>query len=172
MESAVEVAREGVAAMVKGEYAAAVTLFLESIKAYPHPTTLRRLGICLLLDRRPADSVLYLAASVELSNKSRRTRSSLLLAKALLTAGNEAQCTRLLKNGIEFFPEVISGRIVEAFRDGWKRADLHRLTDELLTLIPTSHDTVEAKIDPPVNYSRLLHIYNLRKADSTYDSAT
>jgi len=167
MESAAEVAREGVVAMVKGEYASAGTLFLESIKAYPHPTTLRRLGICLLLDRRPADSVLYLAAAVELSNKSRRTRPSLLLTKAWLTAGNEARCAKLLKNGMEFFPEVISGRIVEAFRDGWKRADLHRLTDELLNLIPASYDTIEAKNDPPINYQQLLLLYNLRRSDST-----
>ncbi len=155
--------------MGRAEYAAAAMLFLESINAYPHPTTLRRLGICLLLDCRPADAVLYLAAAVGLSNKSRRTRPSLLLAKALLTARNEAWCARLLKNGMEFFPEVISGRIVEAFRNGWKRADLHRLTDELLALIPASHDTVEAKNDPPVNYSRLINIYNLRRADSTED---
>jgi len=168
MESAAEVAREGVSAMIRGEYATAATLFLDSVNAYPHPSTLRRLGICLLLDRRPADSVLYLAAAVELSNKLRRTRPSLLLAKALLTAGNEVRCARLLKNGMEFFPEVISGRIVGAFRDGWKQADLHRLTDELLNLIPASYDTVEAKRnDPPVNYSRLLHLYNLRKPNST-----
>lgn len=172
MEFAAEVAREGVVAMVKGEYASAVTLFLESVKAYPHPTTLRRLGLCLLLDCRPTDSVTYFAAAVSLSNELRRTRPSLLLAKALVTAENQPRCTRLLKNGIETFPIVISDRIVEAFQDGWKKADLHRLTDELLTLIPTSHDTVEAKNDPPVNYSRLLYIYNLRKADSTHDSAT
>jgi len=167
MESAAEVAREGVSAMIRGEYATAATLFLDSVNAYPHPTTLRRLGICLLLDCRPADSVLYLAAAVALSNKSRRTRPSLLLAKAFLTAGNEHRCARLLNNGKGFFPEVINGRIMEAFRDGWKRADLHRLTDELLSLIPASHDTVAAKTDPPVNYSRLLHLYNLRKPNST-----
>ncbi len=112
MECAAEVARESVAAMVRGEYATAATLFLDSVNAYPHPTTLRRLGICLLLDSRPADSVLYFAAAVELSNKSRRTRPSLLLAKALLTAGNASRCAKLLKNGMEFFPEVISGRII------------------------------------------------------------
>jgi hypothetical protein len=167
MESAAEVAKEGVAAMGRAEYAAAATLFLDSVNAYPHPTTLRWLGLCLLLECRPADSALYLAAAIGLSNKSRRTRPSLLLAKAFLTAGNEARCARLLINGMEFFPEVISGRIVEAFRDGWKKADLHRLTDELLALIPASYDTVEAKNDPPVNYSRLLHLYNLRKPNST-----
>lgn len=171
MESAAEVAREGVAAMGRAEYAAAATLFLDSVIAYPHPTTLRRLGLCLLLDCRPADSVFYLAAAVGLSNKSRRTRPSLLLAKAFLTAGNEHRCARLLNNGMEFFPEVISGRIVEAFRYGWKKADLHRLTDELLALIPDSHDTAEAKNDPPVNYSRLIYIYNLRRADSIEDPA-
>jgi hypothetical protein len=60
-------------------------------------------------------------------------------------------------------------RSIEASRDGWKKYELHRLTDELLNLIPASHDTVDAKSDPPVNYWRLHYIYNLKRASSSED---
>ena len=167
LECAADAATGGAVAMSMGHYAQAVSFFLMSVEAYPHPTTLRRLGLCLLLDRRPADSVLYFAAAVELSDKSRRTRPSLLLAKALLTAGNEPRCARLLKNGTETFPKGITDQVVEAFRDGWKKADLHSLIDNLLGLIPESHDTIDAKDDPPVDFWRLYRIYNARKDNST-----
>jgi tetratricopeptide (TPR) repeat protein len=164
---AAEIAREGSAAMGKGDYAAAAKLFQESAYAYPHPTTLRRLGICLLLDRRPADAALYLAAAVELSNPSRRTRPRLLLAKALLTAGNESRCARLLKAALKDFPKVVGAGGVEVLKGKRDRTKLHRLVDELLDLIPESHDAFDAEKDPPVNYDRLLTIYRQRNSDST-----
>lgn len=161
-----EVAREGLAAMGRGEYAAAAVLYRESVVAYPHPTALRRLGICLLLDRRPADAVLYLAAAVTLSNLTRRTRPLLLLAKAMLTAGNGPRCAKLLRNGVENFPGVISGRVDDALRDGWRKADLHRLIDELLSLIPREHDIPDSSNDPPIDYDCLIQIYRMRSTDS------
>jgi hypothetical protein len=147
--------------MGQGEYAAAALLFQESIVGYPHPTALRRLGICLLLDRRPADAVLYLAAAVTLSNPSRRIRPLLLLAKAVLTAGNGPRCAKLLRDGVEDFPEVLRKRVVDALRDRWKRADLHRLLDELLGALPEDQDIPGADKDPSVQYGQLAAIYRL-----------
>lgn len=151
---------EGLAAMDNCKYLAAAKLFQESADAYPHPTTLRRVGICLLLDRRPADAVLYLAAAVELSNPSRRTRPRLLLAKALLIAGNEARCVRLLKITLNVFPDVVragAAMVLKAKRDHTK---LHSLIDELLALIPIEQDASGAVKDPPISYRHLLAIYH------------
>jgi hypothetical protein len=127
--------------------------------AYPHPTALRRLGICLLLDRRPADAVLYLAAAVTLSNPSRRTRPLLLLAKVVLTAGNGPQCAKLLRDGVENFPGVLRSRVDDALRGRWKKIDLHCLLDELLGALPEDHDIPGADKDPSVKYGQLSAIY-------------
>lgn len=170
MRWAAETAREGLAAMDKGEYAAAAKLFQESANAYPHPTTLRRLGICSLLDRRPADAVLYLAAAVELSSPSRRTRPRLLLAKALLIAGNEPRCARLLKAALKGFPGVVGTGVVEVLKGKKDHPRLHQLIDELLDLIPERYDTSDAERDPPVNYDLLLITYRQRNAGSTASS--
>lgn len=159
VEWAAEIAKEGSAAMDKGEYAAAAKLFQESAEAYPHPTTLRRLGICLLLDRRPADAVLYLAAAVELSSPSRRARPRLLLAKSLLTAGNGSRCARLLRATLEVFPDVVRAGAAEVLKGRRGQIKLHGLIDELLGLIPKERDTSDAVKDPPVDYSRLIAIY-------------
>jgi tetratricopeptide (TPR) repeat protein len=160
VEWAADLARQGAAAMKQGEYAAAVKHFLDSVNSYPHPTTLRRLGICLMLDRRPADAVLYFAAAAGLSKSGRRTRPSLLLAKALLVAGNGSRCARLIKSEAWYFPEVMRRGIAESLRDGWRQVNLHRMLDELLGLIPEQHDTADAKDDPSVHYTRLKSIYS------------
>lgn len=161
VEYAAEAAREGLAEMGRGKYAAAAVLYQESVVAYPHPTALRRLGICLLLDRRPADAVLYLAAAVTLSNPSRRIRLLLLLAKAVLTAGNGPRCVKLLRNGMENFPEVLRGRVDGALRGGWKKIDIHCLLDELLGALPEDQDIPGADKDPSVKYGQLAAIYRL-----------
>ncbi len=166
VEYAMEAAREGFAAMGRGEYAAAAVHYQESVVAYPHPTALRRLGICLLFDRRPADAVLYLAAAISLSSPTRRTRPLLLLAKAMLTAGNGPRCVKLLRNGVENFPGLLRDRVDEALGGGWRKADLHRLIDELLSLIPQEHDTPDSSNDPPIDHNCLVKIYRMRNADS------
>lgn len=163
---AADMAREGAAAIARGEYAEAVKHFLESVDAYPHPTTLRRLGLCLLLDWRPADAVLHLAASVGLSGRSRRTRPTLLLALAFLVVGNESRCARLLRHGTEIFPGVIRDRIAEAFLGEWRKANLPELIDELLRIIPEEFDAPGAKADPPLSCWQLAYIYGQREADS------
>lgn len=170
LECAADAAMAGVVAMSRDEYPQAVAFFQKSVEAYPCPTTLKRLGIRLLLDRRPADAVLYFAAAVELSNVFRRTRPTLLLAKALVIAGNEPRCTRLLRNGTVFFPNGITGLVYEAFHTGWRNTDLHPLIDTLLTLIPESYDTIDARDDPPVDCWRLYRIYkaNKGKAKKSY----
>jgi hypothetical protein len=160
VEWAADLARQGAAAMKREEYGAAAKHFLDSANSYPHPTTLRRLGICLLLDRRPADAVLYFAAAAGLSKKGRRTRHSLLLAKALLVAGNGSRCARLIKNEARYFPEVMRKGIVGSLRGGWRQVDLHQMVDELLGLIPEQHDTIDAEGDPSVHYMRLRVIYS------------
>jgi hypothetical protein len=164
---AAETAREGLAAMDKGEYVIAAKLLHESAEAYPHPSTLRGLGICLLLDRRPADAVLYLAAAVTLSRPGRRTRPLLLLAKAMLTAGNEPRCAKLLKEGVEIFPYIVGAKIAAALRSRWKKIDLHCLIDELLSLIPKEYETLDAWKDPPVDYGCLIDTYCQRNVDDT-----
>lgn len=166
VEYAAEAARDGLAAMGRGEYAAAAVHYRESVVAYPHPTSLRRLGICLLLDRRPADAVFYLAAAVTMSNPKHRTRPLLLLAKAMLTAGNGPRCAKLLRNGLENFPGVLRDRVDEALRGGWRKVDLHRLIDELLSLIPQEYEIADSNNDPLINYSCLVEIYRMRSADS------
>ena len=160
-----ELAREGSAAMDKGEYAAAAKLFRESAEAYPRPTTLRKLGICLLLDRRPADAVLYLAAAVELSSPSRRTRPRLLLAKALLTAGNGSRCVRVLKEAVPVFPLVIRAGAADVLGGKRDEIKLHRLIDELLTLIPERYDVSDAAKDRPVDFNHLGAVYRRRDVD-------
>ena len=111
--------------------------------------------------------MLYLAAAVELSNPSRRTRPRLLLAKALLTAGNESRCTRLLKISLKGFPDVVGAGAAEALKSRRERSKLHRLIDELLELIPEKHDTSDGVKDPPVDYGRLLATYRLRNVQTT-----
>ncbi len=122
--------------------------------------------MCLLLDRRPADAVLYLAAAVELSRPTRRTRPRLLLAKALLIAGNESRCARLLKTAVDDFPDVIKAGTAEALKGQRDRIKLHRLIDELFNLIPKERDASDAEKDPPVDYGRLLAIYCRSDVDS------
>ena len=164
---ATEVASEGLAAMHKGEYAVAAKLLKESAEAYPHPATLRRVGLCLLLDRKPADAVIYLAAAVTLSSPARRARPLLLLAKAMLTAGNGSRCAKLLRDGVKTFPYVVRGGVVDALRAGWKKADLHRLIDELFSLIPKEYDVSDAEKDPSVDYGCLIETYRQRTVDDT-----
>jgi tetratricopeptide (TPR) repeat protein len=164
---AADLARNALAAMDKGKYRRAAKLLQESAETYPHPSTLRRLGICLLLDRRPADAVLYLAAAVELSSPSRRTRPRLLLAKALLTASNESRCARILRSVVKDFSDVIWAGITKVLKGKRDQLRLHRLIDELLGLIPMEHDTSDAMKDPPVDYNHLLVIYRQRNVDST-----
>ena len=163
VEWAVDLARQGSESLRRGEYATAAAQLLESIKSYPHPTTLRRMGICLLLDGRPAESVVYFAAAVGLSKKQRHLRPTLLLAKAYLVAGDESRCARLVNSVTSSFPSVVRKGIAESLRRGWRRTDLHVVVDELLPLIPKQHDTVDAKDDPPVFLLDLWEVYSSRR---------
>jgi hypothetical protein len=112
------------------------------------------------------DAVLYLAAAVTMSSPKHRTRPLLLLAKAMLTAGNGPRCAKLLRYGRENFPGVLRGRVDDALRGGWRKADLHRLIDELLSLIPQGLDIPDSSDDPPIDHTRLVEIYRMRNADS------
>jgi hypothetical protein len=166
VEWALDLARQGSESLRRGEYATAAAQLLESIESYPHPTTLRRLGICLLLDGKPAESVVHFAAAVGLSKQRRHLRPTLLLAKAFLVANDGSRCARLIKSVTVYFPQVVRNGIVDSLRRGWRRIDLHVMVDELLALIPERHDTADAKDDPPVSLGYLWKVYEQREADS------
>jgi hypothetical protein len=57
-------------------------------------------------------------------------------------------------------------RVDDALRGGWRKAALHRLIDELLSLIPREYDFSDSSNDHPIDYCCLVKIYRKRSGDS------
>lgn len=87
IEWAIRTFGEGKAALEQEDFDTAIATLKESITAFPFPRTLELLGECLLLENKPAEATLYLAAAIGMA-KDYQFRPLLLLGKALAAAND------------------------------------------------------------------------------------
>lgn len=94
----------GKAAMEGGDLPAALTTLTEAVHAFPFPVSLELLGECLLLEGRPVEAVIYLAAAVGMS-KEYQFRQLFLLGKALAAANDNYVSKIMLEKAISINPD-------------------------------------------------------------------
>lgn len=97
----------GRAAIESGNLPVALTTLKEAIRAFPFPLSLELLGECLLLEGRPVEAVVYLAAAVGMSEE-QQFHQLFLLGKALATANDNHVSKIILEKAlsIESDPEA------------------------------------------------------------------
>ena len=91
-------------AMEEGNRAKAITILREGILAFPFPASLELLGECLLLEDRPVEATVYLAAAVGMSDEY-QFNQLFLLAKALFAANDNFVSKIMLKKAISIKPD-------------------------------------------------------------------
>lgn len=94
----------GRAAIESGNLPVALTTLKEAIRAFPFPLSLELLGECLLLEGRPVEAVIYLAAAVGMSEE-HQFHQLFLLGKALATANDNHVSKIMLKKAISIEPD-------------------------------------------------------------------
>ena len=94
----------GKTAMSEGDRAKAITILREGILAFPFPRSLELLGECLLLEGRPVEATVYLAAAIGL-NDEYQFDQLFLLAKALFAANDNFVSKIMLRKAISIKPD-------------------------------------------------------------------
>ena len=89
----------GRSSMEGGDRTTAITMLREGILAFPFPLTLELLGECLLLEGKPVEATVYLAAAVGM-NEEHQFRQLFLLGKALAAANDNYVSKIMLKKAI------------------------------------------------------------------------
>jgi tetratricopeptide (TPR) repeat protein len=89
----------GRAAIESGNLPVALTTLREAIRAFPFPLSLELLGECLLLEGKPVEAVIYLAAAVGMSEEY-QFHQLFLLGKALAAANDNHVSKIMLKKAI------------------------------------------------------------------------
>ena len=82
----------------------ALTTLREAVRAFPFPLSLELLGECLLLDGKPVEAVIYLAAAVGMSEEY-QFHQLFLLGKALAAANDNHVSKIMLKKAISIEPD-------------------------------------------------------------------
>lgn len=94
----------GKAAIENGNLSVALTTLREAIRAFPFPLSLELLGECLLLDGKPVEAVIYLAAAVGMSEEY-QFNQLFLLGKALAAAHDNYVSKIMLEKAISIEPD-------------------------------------------------------------------
>jgi tetratricopeptide (TPR) repeat protein len=94
----------GRAAVESGNLPVALTTLREAIRAFPFPLSLELLGECLLLEGKPADAVIYLAAAVGMS-EGYQFHQLFLLGKALAAANDNHVSKIMLEKALSIEPD-------------------------------------------------------------------
>jgi tetratricopeptide (TPR) repeat protein len=102
----------GKLAMEGGDLSKAVAVLREGIHAFPFPFSLERLGECLLLDGRPVEAVIYLAAAVGMSEE-RESHQLFLLGKALAAANDNYVSKIMLKKAVSMKPDEEAQKLLD-----------------------------------------------------------
>ena len=89
----------GRAAVESGNMPVALTTLREAIRAFPFPLSLELLGECLLLEGKPVEAVVYLAAAVGMSEEY-QFHQLFLLGKALAAAHDNYVSKIILKKAL------------------------------------------------------------------------
>jgi tetratricopeptide (TPR) repeat protein len=94
----------GRAAVESGNMTVALTTLREGIRAFPFPLSLELLGECLLLEGKPVEAVVYLAAAVGMSEEY-QFHQLFLLGKALAAANDNHVSKIMLEKAISIRPD-------------------------------------------------------------------
>jgi tetratricopeptide (TPR) repeat protein len=94
----------GRAAVESGNMPVALTTLREAIRAFPFPLSLELLGECLLLEGKPVEAVVYLAAAVGMSEQY-QFHQLFLLGKALAAANDNYVSKIMLEKAISIKPD-------------------------------------------------------------------
>ena len=94
----------GKAAMEDGDLANALAILNEGVRAFPFPLTLEKLGECLLLEGKPVEAVIYLAAAVGMSEEY-QFRQLFLLGKGLAAANDTYVAKIMLEKALSIEPD-------------------------------------------------------------------
>ena len=94
----------GRVATENGNLSVALTTLREAIHAFPFPQSLELIGECLLLDGRPVEAVVYLAAAIGMSEEY-QFYQLFLLGKALAAANDNYVAKIMLKKAISIEPD-------------------------------------------------------------------
>ena len=97
----------------EGDRAKAITILKEGILAFPFPLTLELLGECLLLEEKPVEATVYLAAAIGM-NDEYKFEQLLLLAKALFTANDNYVTKIMLNKAIAIKPDQEAEELLNA----------------------------------------------------------
>lgn len=94
----------GRAAIESGNLPVALTTLREAIRAFPFPLSLELLGECLLLEGKPVEAIIYLAAAIGMSEKY-QFHQLFLLGKALASANDNHMSKIILRKAISIEPD-------------------------------------------------------------------
>jgi tetratricopeptide (TPR) repeat protein len=94
----------GRTAVEKGDLSGALTILREAIHAFPFPLSLELLGECLLIEGRPVEAVIYLAAAVGMSEEY-KFHQLFLLGKALAAANDNYVSKIILEKALSIEPD-------------------------------------------------------------------
>ena len=94
----------GRAALENGDQSGALTILREAIRAFPFPLSLELLGECLLIEGRPVEAVIYLAAAVGMSEEY-QFHQLFLLGKALAAANDNYVSKIMLEKALSIEPD-------------------------------------------------------------------
>ena len=94
----------GRSAIESGNMPVALTTLREAIRAFPFPLSLELLGECLLLEGKPVEAVIYLAAAVGMSEEY-QFHQLFLLGKALAAANDNHVSKIMLRKAISIEPD-------------------------------------------------------------------
>lgn len=94
----------GRAAVESGDMPVALTTLREAIRAFPFPLSLELLGECLLLEGKPVEAIIYLAAAIGMSEEY-QFHQLFLLGKALAAANDNHVSKIILRKAISIEPD-------------------------------------------------------------------
>ncbi|HEX8181380.1 MAG TPA: hypothetical protein VF525_17690 [Pyrinomonadaceae bacterium] len=103
----------GKVAMEEGDLVRALAVLSEGVHAFPFPLTLAKLGECLLLEGRPVEAVVYLAAAVGMSEEY-QFHQLFLLGKALAAANDNYASKIMLTKALLIEPDQEAQELLNA----------------------------------------------------------
>jgi tetratricopeptide (TPR) repeat protein len=107
--------RAGMAAMESGDLPRAVSALEEAIYAFPFPRSLELLGECLLLEGRPVEAAVYLAAAVGMGGED-QFRPLFLLGKALAAANDNYVSKMVLQRALSIAQDDEALKLLDEVR--------------------------------------------------------
>ena len=105
----------GRVAVEKGDLSGALTILREAIHAFPFPLSLELLGECLLIEGRPVEAIIYLAAAIGMSEEY-KFHQLILLGKALAAANDNYVSKIKLEKAISIEPDREAQELLDVVR--------------------------------------------------------